>query len=231
MKTTATVAGVTIAAAVAAYAVAGGGDTQPARDDAHALETSPPPTPRPTTPETTQTAPTAPPTTSPAPETTTTAPKSATMPPTTSSWPLETLPTTSTAAATPAPAPPPTAPASSQFRPDVERWRPLVTTYFGGYGRGWVKWALGVIECESRGDPDAKNPNSTASGLFQHLARYWGPTWRGETIRGGNRAARAGWPGADIFDPEANIAVAAWLLDVAGPGSWRCNVPHPHPHP
>lgn len=85
---------------------------------------------------------------------------------------------------------------------DVEAWRPLVAAYFGP---GEVERALRVIYCESSGDPGAKNPRSSASGLFQHLARFWP-----------ERSTDAGRPGADIFDPEANVAVAAWLVYQGG---------------
>ena len=85
---------------------------------------------------------------------------------------------------------------------DVEAWRPLVSAYFGP---GEVERALRVIYCESSGDPGAKNPRSSASGLFQHLARFWT-----------ERSVDAGWAGADIFDPEANVAVAAWLVYQGG---------------
>ena len=90
----------------------------------------------------------------------------------------------------------------------VEQWRPLVSTYFPA---GAVEWALAIIKCESGGNPSAKNPSSSASGLFQHLAKYWP-----------ERSAKAGWAGADIFDPAANIAVAAWLWSTGGPGHWVC---------
>lgn len=91
----------------------------------------------------------------------------------------------------------------------VEQWRTLVLKYFG-------KWeldnAMAVLDCESEGNPDAQNPSSTrASGLFQHLPRYWE-----------DRSTRAGWAGADIFDPIANVAVAAWLQQNHGWGHWEC---------
>lgn len=92
--------------------------------------------------------------------------------------------------------------------PTVEQWRPLVTHYFPS---GWVEWALRIMQCESGGDPEAANPHSSARGLFQHLHRLWP-----------DRSTRAGWEGASIFDPEANIAVAAWLLEVGGPSHWEC---------
>jgi len=95
-----------------------------------------------------------------------------------------------------------------RLRPQVERWRPLVEWYFPA---DRVDWAMRVMACESGGDPLAKNPHSSARGLFQHLARYWP-----------ERAVAAGWAGADIFDPQANTAVAAWLLATGGPGHWVC---------
>jgi len=80
----------------------------------------------------------------------------------------------------------------------VEPWRPLVVKHFPA---AMVDDALSVMACESLGDPLALNRYSAASGLFQHLPYYWP-----------SRSQKAGWAGADIFDPEANIAVAAWLV-------------------
>ncbi|MCP3993566.1 MAG: lytic transglycosylase domain-containing protein [bacterium] len=97
---------------------------------------------------------------------------------------------------------------TTEFDWAVERWRPVVDMYFP---EDRVDWALRIMECESRGDPNAKNPNSSASGLFQHLARLWSP-----------RAEAAGFGDADVFDPFANIAVAAWLLENGGPSHWVC---------
>ena len=84
----------------------------------------------------------------------------------------------------------------------------LIRTYFNDAD---VPWALRVSYCESHWDASAKNPTSSASGLFQHLARYWD-----------DRSAKAGWPGANIFDPNANTAVAAWLYYNYGPSHWVC---------
>lgn len=94
------------------------------------------------------------------------------------------------------------------FIPVVERWRRLVARYFEPED---VDRALHVIMCESTGDPTAKNRRSSASGLFQHLRRYWGI-----------RASEVGFDSASIFDPEANIAAAAWLVyDGGGWSHWR----------
>ncbi len=99
---------------------------------------------------------------------------------------------------------------NNHFSPAVEQWRPLVEVYFEP---DHVHWALHTIGCESGGNADAKNPTSTASGLFQHLGSLWP-----------SRSAAVGWMGADIFDPQANIAVGAWLLEDA-PGGGRQHWP------
>ena len=109
----------------------------------------------------------------------------------------------------------------SKWPPNVERWRRLFERLFEPED---VETALRVVNCESRGDPEAKNPRSSASGLWQHLARYWGPTWNRQRLPGGNRAARAGIPGASIWDPEASTIVAAWLVYEAGGWiHWPCH--------
>ncbi len=87
----------------------------------------------------------------------------------------------------------------------AEDWRPLIAHFFDTSD---VDLAVAVVDCESRGVPEAKNPRSTASGLFQHLASMWPP-----------RAASAGYAGSDVFDPVANTAVAAWLVYEGG--GWR----------
>jgi hypothetical protein len=84
----------------------------------------------------------------------------------------------------------------------VEDWRPLVEMFFETAD---ADRAIRVIACESKGVSSAKNPSSTASGLFQHLASQWRA-----------RSAKAGWAGSDVFDPVANVAVAAWLVYEGG---------------
>lgn len=105
-----------------------------------------------------------------------------------------------------APRPSVPSPQSSGWSGSVEEWRPLVSTYFRA---DLVETALCLVGYESGGDPDAYNASSGASGLFQHLRRYWT-----------ERTAASGWAGADIFDPEANVAVAAWLQRTGGWGHW-----------
>ncbi len=107
----------------------------------------------------------------------------------------------------PAQASPSRPPATSQGA-SVEQWHSLLATYFQPAD---LEWARRVMWCESRGDPNAYNTSSGASGLFQHLERFWT-----------DRSAKAGWAGADVFDPEANIAVASWLFYTGGAQHWVC---------
>jgi septal ring factor EnvC (AmiA/AmiB activator) len=81
----------------------------------------------------------------------------------------------------------------------VEQWRSAVQQHFPA---GRVEEALRIIQCESLGDPDAYNPYSGASGLFQFLPSTWATT-----------APKAGFSGASVFDPTANIGSAAWLAN------------------
>lgn len=104
---------------------------------------------------------------------------------------------------TTAPPPTTTAPADQPdsprtFRASVERWRSLVASYFPA---NMVDDALAVIDCESRGDPDAYNPYSGASGLFQFLPGTWAVV-----------SPKAGFGGTSVFEPEPNIGSAWWLV-------------------
>jgi len=88
---------------------------------------------------------------------------------------------------------------------DAAPWRSLVEAYFSPAD---VDRALWVIHCESSGEPNAVHGASSASGLFQHLPKFWE-----------DRSAQAGLAGANILDPDSNVAVAAWL--VYSGGGWR----------
>ena len=88
--------------------------------------------------------------------------------------------------------------------------RELVTRHFAP---GDVNRAIRVAWCVSSFNPSAINPATGASGLFQHLPENWA-----------EHSAAAGREGTSIFDPEANVAVAAWMLyDLPGGWShWDC---------
>ncbi len=124
---------------------------------------------------------------------------------TTTTTATTTTTTTTQTSATTTPGDPPTTPPTTTpapvsggtFPPSVERWRPLVSAYFPA---DRVDAALAVMRCESYGNPEAYNPYSGASGLFQFLPGTWATV-----------SPRAGFAGASPFDAEANIGTAAWL--------------------
>ncbi len=107
--------------------------------------------------------------------------------------------TTSPPTSSPSTTGPPTTPTTSGWNgdPGVEQWRDLTEAYFPAKR---VDEALQIMGCESGGDPNAYNPYSGAAGLYQFLPSTWAST-----------APKAGFAGASPFDPEANIAAAAWL--------------------
>lgn len=125
--------------------------------------------------------------------TTTTGPATTTPPTTSPSGPTTTVATTSTSSGGGGGGGPWNHP------PAVEQWRGQVEAYFPS---NRVEEALRIIGCESNGDPNALNPYSGASGLFQFLPSTWAST-----------APKAGYPDASPFDPEANTASAAWLAN------------------
>lgn len=97
----------------------------------------------------------------------------------------------------------------TQFPANVERWRSLVAAHFPP---GIVNQALSVMQCESQGVPSATNPDSKAAGLFQHMPQYWA-----------ERSRSAGVPNSNIYDPTANVIVAAWLYNQSRSWShWSC---------
>lgn len=67
--------------------------------------------------------------------------------------------------------------------------------------------ALSVAHCESRYRPEAYNPASGASGVFQ-IVPYW-HSWR---LR----------PGESLFDASVNIRIAYELWSESGWRPWEC---------
>lgn len=66
---------------------------------------------------------------------------------------------------------------------------------------------LRVAQCESVLDPNAVNPASGVSGLFQFLPSTWATT---------------PYANQDIFDPVANANAAAWMWSVGRRNEWHC---------
>jgi hypothetical protein len=76
-------------------------------------------------------------------------------------------------------------------------------------------WAMRVILCESSGREEVVNRRSKSTGLFQHLPKFWEERHV--------LANDAGYVNdGDMFDPDDNIAVAAWLYyEYGGSRHWN----------
>ena len=66
-----------------------------------------------------------------------------------------------------------------------------------------------LMMAESNGNYNSVNPRGPYIGLFQ----YHQGTWN-------KYSQKAGYSGANIYDPAAQINVTAWVLDNVGGGSW-----------
>jgi len=76
-------------------------------------------------------------------------------------------------------------------------------------GPGQVGMALCVANRESSFNPYARNPYSSAAGVFQWVSSSWASYSR-----------RYGYAGASVFNAYANIAVAAHAVRDGGWGPW-----------
>ena len=96
------------------------------------------------------------------------------------------------------------------------RWCPYTAMRLyqtGDWQPGDLTKLMRTMDCESGGNPSAKNPRSSASGLFQFLASTW--------ARWGPRAAeRFGYDNPGVFWGYDNISSAVLLFKAAGPGPW-----------
>jgi len=90
-------------------------------------------------------------------------------------------------------------------------WCPMVAGHLARYhwNPGDLRHLMLLIECESNGDPNAINPTSGTSGLFQHRPVWWD----GRSMQALGRIG-------DPFDPHDNIHVAVWLAKTQGFGHW-----------
>lgn len=102
---------------------------------------------------------------------------------------------------------------------NVEGWRPHVAVWFT---LADTERVLGLIECESYGDPYAENPTPTRWGHAQGLLQHMSALWEARAVK----ANAAGYRnGGDIWNPLDQIAVSKWLIDKT-PQSWdhwTCN--------
>jgi peptidoglycan hydrolase CwlO-like protein len=86
----------------------------------------------------------------------------------------------------------------------------LIHYYFGPLGQADLQTALCVGWRESRYIPTAVNKYSGASGVYQFMPNLW--PWF---------SSNAGWGGSDVFNPVANVAVAAYTVAHFGWFPWH----------
>ena len=110
--------------------------------------------------------------------------------------------------AAPAPAPAPPAPPAPTAAPTSSGGSitAIITAAANRYGQSPAAM-LAVAKCESNYDPNAINPRSSASGLFQFLPGTWKTT---------------PYASYSIFDPWANANAAGWMWSVGRRGEWVC---------
>jgi hypothetical protein len=109
--------------------------------------------------------------------------------------------------------------------PQVERWRNVVEVYWAWTGEP-IDYCLQVMWGESQGVVGATNPGSGAAGLWQHMPPYW--AWRVAEARKWWAERGVILPDTDnIYDPELNTAVAAWLWTKQGWGAWEATNKYP----
>lgn len=104
--------------------------------------------------------------------------------------------------------------------------RPYLEYVFDDHATTDSEKASIVVGCESTWKSTAKNPDSTAGGIFQFLAGTWN-----------REAERSGWSepltrSANRYDPVLAIELAADVTARDGQHGnpwrqWQC---HPHPH-
>lgn len=84
----------------------------------------------------------------------------------------------------------------------------LITNYSIQYGISPVA-PLRIAKCESGYNQFAKNPFSTAKGVFEFLDSTWA-----------NQPA--GKRGVSVYDADANVQAAVWLLAHGKFSMWQC---------
>jgi soluble lytic murein transglycosylase-like protein len=84
----------------------------------------------------------------------------------------------------------------------------------GPLGKENYHMAMCVANRESKFDPNAYNPKSGASGVFQFVPKTW--AWASE---------QAGYGGASPFDADANVGTAAWVVENYGWDPWGNHCP------
>jgi hypothetical protein len=86
----------------------------------------------------------------------------------------------------------------------------LIRRHSASYPSLDVNLALRISFCESGWRWDARNPHSTASGVFQYLAGTWANTAEGRR-------------GVPVMDADANVRMAISHIAVHGTSPWNAS--------
>jgi hypothetical protein len=105
---------------------------------------------------------------------------------------------------------------SGLYGPSVGRW--VKASRAAGWSWGRLEWMMPVMYRESRGDPRAKNPVSTASGLAQFLAFWWDGS--DPSIRAIFKKHRLAYPW-NPFDPVATLEHWRAVVVEVGTSPWN----------
>lgn len=95
---------------------------------------------------------------------------------------------------------------AASFESGTEQWRSLVAAYFPAES---VDAVLSIMGCESHGNPLATN--GVHQGLMQENVGYHQA--KADLLFG---------PGRSLYEPEVNIAVAAYISGGYNWGAWSC---------
>ena len=114
---------------------------------------------------------------------------------------------------TPTPTPSPLSNTSSGFM-SAEAIQAIIIKWAEHYGVDSA-WLLRIAECESSMNPANINLHYSDGGNPSGLFQYVPPTWA-------SFSAKAGLPGANIWDVEAQAQVTAWAFANGLSGHWEC---------
>jgi hypothetical protein len=86
----------------------------------------------------------------------------------------------------------------------------LIKSYSAFYGIS-PDTSLRIAKCESGFNQAAKNPSSSASGVFQYLRGTWSNTEEGKA-------------GISVFDADANVRAAVRHIATKGTSPWNASI-------
>jgi hypothetical protein len=90
----------------------------------------------------------------------------------------------------------------------------MVSLIAAHFAPEWQRWALTVSRCESGWLSNAKNPGSTAAGIWQFIRT----TWDWVSTETGSPTYDAG----GVWEVNWQMVNTSWLVENGGPQHWVC---------